>query len=118
MEAACTQQIDMMQYLLQRGADLTSRDCGANALVDAAQMGHEDVIRVLVEAGIDVNGDGRASHFSSAVLSAKIGRQTSTVDLLFALRARDVDPLTTHRRTQFLDGRYPCQKPPPPLLRP
>jgi ankyrin repeat protein len=58
--AAWRNRADCVRLLLQRGVDVRIRDYGDNAyaLIFAAEAADLDVIRLLVEAGSDVIGEG------------------------------------------------------------
>ena len=111
IQAAKESQIEVLQYFLHHGADLSVEDCGAKALEDAAFEGQNEVVRMLVGAGVNVDGKGRTSkpQFGSPLLSAHIGGQTSTVKLITGLGVMEVNPLSTEYRDDFLEGYYPYE---------
>jgi ankyrin repeat protein len=82
--------------LLERGADPDARDRSDNAapLHYAAEYGHLDVIRTLVAAGADVNGDGDEHRLGVLGWATCLGRvRRDVADWLLAHGARlDVFP--------------------------
>ena len=119
--AAGASQVEAVQYLLDHGLDLSLEDCGARALEEAANMGYDEVVRMLIAAGVDVNLDERrlkSARYGQPLLTAKIHGQTSTVKVLLGLGAKDIDPLSSRYRDEFLTGKLPYSPQPSPLLRP
>lgn len=113
-EAAMSQHVSMMRLLLDRGADIKAFECGESAFDRAIRMGYEEVIRVLVEAGVDIDSTGY-----DGILTAIMYGQDRVVKPLLELGAKRVDPLTSEWAEKFLDGTYPKYVGnPPPLLRP
>ena len=55
-EAAKNQQLDMMRFLLNKGADPQAYECGDYAFFHAVIQGHEQVVCILAEAGVNVDG--------------------------------------------------------------
>lgn len=45
---------DAVRWLLSKGAFVNARDCNGTPLIHAAQLGHLDVCRTLLQAGADV----------------------------------------------------------------
>ncbi len=54
--AACNGEACMIRFLLKKGADVISSSSGRHGLWIAVSEGHEAIVRVLVEAGVDING--------------------------------------------------------------
>lgn len=73
LRAAHNSHVEVVYYLLQHGVDLSYEDCANRTLEDAAFEGHDSVVPALVEAGVNVNSDGRTSQarFGSPLLAAK-----------------------------------------------
>lgn len=117
-EAAMSQDVGMMRLLLDRGADIKAFECGESAFDRAITMGYEEVICVLVEAGVDIDSTGYDGE-PAPILTAMMYGQDRVVELLAELGAKRVDPLTSDWAEKFLDGTYPKYVGnPPPLLRP
>lgn len=117
-EAAMSQHVGMMRFLLDKGADIKAFECGESAFSRAIMKGYEEVIRVLVEAGVDIDSTGYDGE-PAPILSAMMYGQDRVVELLLELGAKRVDPLTSDWAEKFLDGSYPEYiGDPPPLLRP
>jgi len=117
-EAAMSQHVSMMRLLLDRGADIKAFECGESAFDRAIMVGYEEVIRVLVEAGVDIDSTGYDGE-PAPILTAMMYGQDRVVKLLLELGAKRVDPLTSDWAEKFLDGTYPKYVGnPPPLLRP
>ena len=81
MIAAHLGQIDAVSCLIDHGADHTIRDNGCNALFFACIEGHLEVMKVLIEKGMDINrsidGDG-----STALMIAAHERHSAIVEYL------------------------------------
>lgn len=118
-EAAMSQQVSMMRLLPNRGADIKAFGCGESAFDRAIMMGYEEVIRVLVEAGVDIDSTGYDGE-PAPILRAMMYGQDRVVKLLLELGAKEVDPLESVWAEKFLDGTYPKYIGAfrPPLLRP
>lgn len=117
-EAAMRQHVGMMRFLLDRGADIKAFECGESAFSQAIIWGYEEVIRVLVEAGVDIDSTGYDGE-PAPILSAMMYGQDRVVELLAELGAKRVDPLKSDWAEKFTDGTYPKYVGnPPPLLRP
>lgn len=78
--------IDVVQYLLDKGADLNARDrFGQSALGSAASKGQMNIIRLLLDKGADVNANG-----GDALQSAACA-QNSHIEIVNLLLARGAD---------------------------
>lgn len=115
LEAARNQQLDMMRFLLNNGACLKTNECGDQAFHYAVIRGHDKVVCILAEAGVNVDGDPDDPKFPPILLAMRHGHE-KMVELLLKLGARWVDPLKSAWADQFLDGTYPYPPPPKPLL--
>ena len=115
-EAAKNQQLDMMRFLLNNGADLQADECGDYALFRAVIQGHEQVIRILAESGVRVDGSPDDTQ-PPPILNAMIHGRGNMVKLLLELGAQQVDPLDSAWAKKFLNGTYPLPTSPQPLLR-
>ena len=115
-EAAKTQQLDMMRFLLNNGADLQAHVCGDYAFSRAVIQGHEQVVGILAEAGVSVDGPPDDTELSP-ILNAMIQGRGNMVKLLLELGAKPVNPLKSAWAEKFLNGTYPLSPSPEPLLR-
>ncbi|KAJ7499632.1 ankyrin repeat-containing domain protein [Mycena latifolia] len=71
--------LEMVQLLIEHGADVNARD-GGTALQEASYMGHEPVVRLLVERNADVDAQG--GHYGTALQAAASAGQERVVGLL------------------------------------
>ena len=118
-EAARNQYMSMMRFLLDNGVDLELAACGEDALCFAIQHGHEAVVRMLVEAGVNVDGPPEYSESEPApILIAIAHGHGRMVNLLLELGAQKVDPMQSIWAEKFRDGTYPRHPPSPPILKP
>ena len=78
MVAALGGYVSVVKKLLAKGADLDNP--GWNALTYAATGGQNDVVRVLLDAGANVNASG--PNGTTALMMAVRGGHAATVDLL------------------------------------
>ena len=114
-EAAKKQQLDMMRFLPEKGADLQVEMSGDYAFFSAVIRGHEQVVCVLTEAGVPIDGPPGDKH--PPILDAMTEGQEDMVKLLLKLGAQPVDPLKSVCAEGFLDGTYPLPPLPEPLLK-
>ena len=118
-EAAKNRHSSMVRFLLDRGADLEVAECGEDAFFFAVEHGYEEVVHMLVEAGVNVDGPPEYSESEPApMLYAMRQGHDHIVNLLLELGAKRVDPLQSMWAEKFRNGTYPLQPPPPPLLKP
>ena len=87
--AAASGNLHMVQFLIEKGANLGLDRSGQQALCNAAHGGHESIVRLLVECGVDV--DGTQEH--SPLLYAFLDRQDQAAKALVELGAKRKDPL-------------------------
>ena len=119
LEAAKYEQVSMMRLLIDRGADLEVVGCGEYAFSRAVNRGNEEEVRILVEAGVNINGPPEYSETEPApILSAMMHGQDRMVKTLLELGAKMVDPLQSKWAEKFRDGTYPSRPRTPPLLKP
>lgn len=116
LEAAKNQQLDMLRFLLNNGANLHTNGWRDEAFHYAVMRGHEKVVCILAEAGVNVDECPDDPEFPPILLAMRHGHE-KIVELLLKLGARWVDPLKSAWADQFLDGTYPYPPPPKPLLR-
>lgn len=79
----------MVQFLIEKGANLGLDRSGQQALCNAAHGGHESIVRLLVECGVDVDG----TQEDSLLLYAFLDRQDQAAKALVELGAKRKDPL-------------------------
>lgn len=101
MKAAWNGHADTVEALIKNGADviLRNKEGGWSALVWAAEKGHKDAVRVLLERASTANA---ADDINLALYWAKQKRHTSTAKLLRAARWRSLMrrlPFVNRRRT-------------------
>ena len=85
------------------------------AFFSAVIRGHEQVVCILAEAGVPI--DGPPGQTEDTILDAMINGQGDMVKLLLKLGAQPVDPLKSVWAERFLDGTYPLPPLPEPLLK-
>ena len=91
--ASAAGDIDSVQILLDRGADVQISGYDGTALQAASRGGHKDVVQVLLDRGADVNAQG--SRFDRTVLqAASKGGHKDVVQVLLD-RGADVNALNT-----------------------
>jgi ankyrin repeat protein len=79
--AACNGHVGMVQFLIQRGADVHAVDnLKYTALLDACEEGHAEVINVLVQHGVDVNGEEPLRPLSFAATSGEVAAVQALLD--------------------------------------
>ena len=115
-EAAKNRQLDMMRFLLNNGADLQAYEFGDYAFFRAVIQGHKQVVCILAEAGVNIDGPPGDTE-PPPILNAMIHGQGNMVKLLLELGAQPVNPLESAWAEKFLDGTYPLSESPQPLLR-
>ncbi|KAK4697503.1 hypothetical protein P7C71_g600, partial [Lecanoromycetidae sp. Uapishka_2] len=113
-EAATSQQFSMMRFLFSKGADLAAEECGDFAFSRAAFQGHEQVVRLLAEMGVSLDGVPDDSE-PPPILNAMIHGQMGMVKVLLELGARWVDPMESAWREKFMNGTYPMASPSPSM---
>ena len=117
VEAQIAHQLGMMHFLLDRGADLVIDGSGEYIFNRAICSGHEQEVRLLINAGVDLDrfpGDS----IPCPVLNAMRSGHDHILKILLDHGAKRVDPLESEWAGEFLDGTYPrCQSPPPLLKR-
>lgn len=103
MTAARTGNVDVVEALLARGADVNAREMvqGHGALMWAAAEGHAEVARVLREHGADVHARSSAG-FTALMLAGRKGDLQTTRGLLAA--GADVNEATPDGATALLVG--------------
>lgn len=74
--------LEILKVLLNRGANINAVRNGWNALNQASHMGKENIVRFLLEYGMDVNGPGQRTTFSYPLLSAIFMEHLSIVKIL------------------------------------
>ena len=89
-EAASKGQIEVIQYLLAHGVNVEVRDTdqfgGSTPLIYAAQSVHVDAVRVLLDAGADIDARGPNDEtVLSAVLSDAVQVKQSHIDTIILL---------------------------------
>ena len=115
-EAAENQQSSMMRFLFSKGADLAVEEIGDYAFSRAAFQGHEEVVRILAEMGVSVDGDPDDPN-PPPILNAIMHEQQRMVKVLLELGAQWVDPMKSAWREKFMDGTYPKAPPLEPFLK-
>ena len=94
--SACDGKLPTVNLLLQAGADVNCRDHrGVTALMDAARLGHVDVLTSLLQSGAQVNA-ADSEQRSTALIKAACKGNHHVVDILIRAGA-DVDDV-------FFDG--------------
>ena len=118
-EAAKHNRVDMVRYLLQKGAELgmwVDNDeivkMHYNALKWAVQRGWNDVMVALAEGskmGIKITPPEfvGSTYHPPLIIQAKMWNQADTVALLLTLGLDDIDPLQTVWAEDFRKGVYP-----------
>ena len=94
IEAAKTRDIRTVRYLLDHGADVNaSNHVGATALTEAALRGSEEIARLLIDRGGDVNHRLKPPFGSTAIVLAAMRGSAPMVDLLLSkgATANDAD---------------------------
>jgi ankyrin repeat protein len=85
--------MDTTRYLLERGADVNAGDKGASSLLLACKRGNEEIVRMLVERGVDPNGHAsQRSKRNVPMLTALKRGHVRVAGVLLQLEARGVKP--------------------------
>ena len=87
-EAARRGELEGLRYILSRPGHFERY--GGVALHVAAEWGHEDVVRWLVEQGVNVDVDIKSGSLRSPIKKAVVWGQRHVVDALLELGAKDV----------------------------
>ncbi|KAL8995032.1 MAG: hypothetical protein Q9169_005158 [Polycauliona sp. 2 TL-2023] len=103
--AARNGELKMVRFLLEKGVDPMVDGDGDRALQQAAAWGHEDIVRLLVELGVDINGRGGKEE--PPIIYAMMYAQQHVVELLLELGAEEKDPDETRYGDEFHNGFYP-----------
>ena len=109
IEAAKSGYIDMVELLLECGADIEAKDdYGQTSLIWAAENGNAEVLKQLLEAGADVEAKNNRG-LRSLILAVKIGHAEVVKQLLEAgadIEAKDDDgwtPLFWAARNRYIE---------------
>lgn len=87
--AAKVGKVDMVQLLLSKGARIVTKDCeGNSALENAAAGGHDEVVKLLLEEGANVNEETGPLSDGTALQCAATNGHLSIVQLLLERSAR------------------------------
>lgn len=71
---------EVVEVLLEKGADVIAQSSAANALQAASNRGHKEIVQLLLEKGADVNNqDG---HYSTVLQAASFRGHKEIVRLL------------------------------------
>jgi len=90
--AAAQGDLELVQQLLEAGADVHSRDAwGHTPLMSACWAGHKEIVQVLLGGGADVNATTRQDW--TALRFAKKLSHPQIVELLKAAGAEEEEPL-------------------------
>ncbi|KAL9125055.1 MAG: hypothetical protein Q9217_005682 [Psora testacea] len=114
-EAAKHNRVDMVRFLLSRGASLVASlwdydfDIGYEAMEHAVTRGPEGIVRAFAEGGVDVNAISaeNVDRDPPLIVKAMIWGQGEMVELLLELGAEKVNPLETKWADDFRKGVYP-----------
>ncbi len=100
-------QAHMVRFILDGGMDLTRyEEVGETALRCAAANGHDTVLRMLLEAGVDVNGRDETR---SPMLAALCHGRDQIVRTLAERGAKAIDVEKTIYAEKFRDGTFPTR---------
>ena len=80
-------EIKIATALLDRGADVNKAGCGTSPLHIAVGVGHNDMIRLLISRGADINYITKGYHDATALHIAMEWNKPETVELLISLGA-------------------------------
>ena len=114
-EAAKANKVDVVKYLLERGAGLKLNftdydfEAGYEAMEHAVQRGRNEVVRVLAKGGVDVNvvPEEMKDHDPPLFVLAMMWGQDDTAQLLLELGATKIDLMETKWADDFQKGVYP-----------
>ncbi len=85
---------DIVKFLLEQGASLTVLDhFGNNALWAACYANSHECIKLLLDAGIDINFQNTASGATALIFAASSGREAVVEQLIAADAAHDLPTL-------------------------
>ena len=118
-EATYEQHLGMIQLLLDRGADLNSDECGDYCLRWAVRHGRENVVRLLAQAGVDVDATFQVELGEPPpILDAIMHGHSRIVEVLLELGAKPLDLWQSPWAERFRKGEYPSyiRTRTPPLL--
>jgi len=102
IEAARAGEADAVRSLLDRSASVTARDpSGATALVAAAYGNHLGVVRLLLDAGSDVNVKDSTEQSAYLIATSEVGEDTALLDLTLAAGA-DVNAKDSYNGTGLI----------------
>lgn len=102
-------QAHMVRFILDRGFDLDRYpEVGQMAIKWAAANGYDTVVRMLCEAGINVDGPTESA---SPMLAAMCRGRQNIVETLIELGAKRIDPEKSIYADKFQDGTFPCLHP-------
>ena len=105
IEAARAGEADAVRSLLDRSASVTARDpSGATALVAAAYGNHLGVVRLLLDAGSDVNVKDSTEQSAYLIATSEVGEDTALLDLTLAAGA-DVNAKDSYNGTGLIRAR-------------
>jgi ankyrin repeat protein len=91
IEAARAGDVDAVESLIERGAEVDARDRdGETALIAAAYGNHVDVAGALVEAGADVNVKDETQQSAYLIATSEVGDEVALLELMLDNGA-DVD---------------------------
>ncbi|KAL2008390.1 hypothetical protein VTN00DRAFT_8372 [Thermoascus crustaceus] len=123
--ALCTGSAGVAQLILDRGlVDFTklhedpheAEHCMVNVVLAACQQGNVGVIQALARHGVSLDDAALyARHnYPPPIVAAMAFRHHLLVRALRELGAPEVDPLDTILAEDFINGKFPCDPPPPP----
>lgn len=114
-QAVGANRVDTVRFLLEKGAVLevmdgdTTYHVGSEALDQAIRYGYTEMVRVLADAGVDVQSVApkHAKDGPPPIILAKMWSHDDIVKVLVEHGAKDVDPLETEWADTFRKGGYP-----------
>jgi ankyrin repeat protein len=102
MLAAQSGAVDVMRVLLAAGASITHQDSIGTALCWAAGFGRADAVKVLIEAGSDVNVVSARSGYTPLIWAAGYGDAESIQPLIEAGAAIEATDTSSRRATALM----------------